>query len=662
MSGIYGIYRYDGAPVSRHWLQCMRSAMAYYGPHGGGERTEGSVTLGHLLLAISPEDVLERQPSAASSGLVVSAARLDNRQELLAAFDIASRDAPQTPDGQLVSQAFDRWGEDVAIHLQGDWAMAAWNRRDRRLFLARDAHGNAALYLHEGRGFVAFASSLKALLALPEVVREPEPLRLAQVLVSWQHNAELTAYKGFRRLVWAQALTIGPNGQSRSWRYWSHLGRDLLDYRHDEDYEEAFLEHYTRAVRSCLRTHKPVAVMLSGGRDSGSVASLAAPLLASQSRELSAYTSIPAFPPDGARNTRLGHEWDQAHATAAMAGANVRHIPVDASEYGVIEGIEHFLNVHDGPSHAAGNHFWIQAIVENVVRNGAGILLTGQMGNATVSWVGNGSVLLQLVERRPRLAWDLFVHGEPNPWLILRQQILKPALTPLRRFVRRLKSPGRQHWRTYSALNPGMAAELDLDARMRAAGYDPTFTFSPLTDHRSMFFRPAWSVGAGLWSEIGAMHGLSILDPTSNLALLEFLLRVPDTQFRRLGQASSLLRRAFRGRLPDDVLAGRRKGLQSADLGHRILNQLPAVQQCIDAIDANPAAREYLDVPRLRKSLQDLMVKVDPQTSADARTILARGMGVGLFLCLLARSADPVGLRFPASRRFESTPVSRTHS
>ncbi len=635
MSGIYGIYRYDGAPVPPHWLEQMRSAMAYYGPHGAGERTEGSVGFGHLLLAMSPEDVFERQPCEGTRGLVVSAARLDNRQELLDAFDIASRDAPQTPDGQLVSLAFDRWGEEVGIHLQGDWAMAGWNRRERRLFLARDAHGNAALYLHEGKGFVAFASSLKALLALPGVVREPEPLRLAQVLVSWQHDAELTAYKGFRRMVWARALTIGQDGQSRSWAYWSHLGRDLLDYRRDEDYEEAFLERYTRAVRSCLRSNKPVAVMLSGGRDSGSVTALAAPLLASQGRELTAYTSVPSFPPDGAKKNRLGHEWDQAHATATMAGANVRHIAVDAAEYGVIEGIEYFLNVHDGPSHAAGNHFWIRAIVENAVRNGTGTVLTGQMGNATVSWAGNGSALLQLLERRPRLAWDLFFHCEPNPWLILKRQILKPALTPLRRFVRRLQSTDRQHWQAYSALNPRMAAELDLDARMRAAGYDPTFTFSPLADHRQLFFRPSWSVGAGLWSEIGAVHGFSILDPTSNLELLEFLLRVPDTQFRRRGQTSSLLRRAFQGRLPDAVLAGRRKGMQSADLGHRILRQLPVVQHCLDDIQANPAASEFLDVSRLRKSLQELMVKVDPETSANAGIILARGVGVGLFLCHL---------------------------
>jgi asparagine synthase (glutamine-hydrolysing) len=107
---------------------------------------------------------------------------------------------------------------------------------------------------------------------------------------------------------------------------------------------------------------------------------------------------------------------------------------------------------------------------------------------------------------------------------------------------------------------------------------------------------------------------------------------VPDSQFRRQGRTSSLLRRSFCGRLPEPVLDGRRKGLQSADLGHRVLKQLPVVKQCLDTIDRSPAARDMLDVTRMRKCLEDLTIKVDPANSAAAGSILARGLGVGLFL------------------------------
>ena len=640
MSGIYGIYRYDGAPVDPLWPERMKAAMAYYGPHGGGCKVEGPIGMGHLLLEVNPEDVFENQPVQGVRGMMVSAGRLDNRAELVEALGLSSAEALRLSDGHLASLAFDRWGEELCSHLQGDWALAAWDARERRLLLARDACGNATLYYHEGKGFIAFASSLKALLALPGVVKEPDRLRLAEVLVSWQHDAELTAYKRFRRLVWAHAMTAGPDGQTRIWRHWSQEGREMLAYRRDEEYEDAFLEHYTRATQSCLRTQKPVAATLSGGRDSGSVVAMAAPILAAQSRTLTAYTSVPCLPPDGAGERRLGDEWEQAHATALMAGENVQHLPVDAAGCGVIQGIEDVLAIHDGPSHAAGNHFWLLAIMEAAVRNGASVLLTGQMGNATVSWGGNGSALLALVEGHRQTALRLFLHGEPNPWLTLKRQVLKPLLTPEIRVFRRLRHYNKKPWQAYSALNLQVACELDIAGRMRAAGHDPTFAISPLVDTRRRLLQPAFSIGPGIMAEAGAKHGISILDPTANLSLIEFLLSVPDEQFRRAGQSSWLFRRAFQNRLPEPVLQGRRKGLQAADLGHRALLELPALRECLDCLDSMPEAREILDLQLMRRCLEDLVARVDPDTTARAGMILLRGLGVGLFLRRLADSGS----------------------
>jgi asparagine synthase (glutamine-hydrolysing) len=183
-----------------------------------------------------------------------------------------------------------------------------------------------------------------------------------------------------------------------------------------------------------------------------------------------------------------------------------------------------------------------------------------------------------------------------------------------------------------------MATELDLDGRMRAEGYDPTFTFSPLEDLRLRFFRPAWSIGVGIWPEIGARHSVSLLDPTFNLSLVEFILRVPDDQFRHGGQSSWLFRRAFRNRLPEPVLNGERKGLQAADVGHRILRELPAIRASLNSLDSLLEAQEMLDMPLLQRCLEDLVAKVDPDTTARAGTILLRGLGVGLFLRRLADS------------------------
>jgi asparagine synthetase B (glutamine-hydrolysing) len=157
--------------------------------------------------------------------------------------------------------------------------------------LARDVFGGAPLYYHQGDGFVAFASSMNPLLSLDRSVKEPDMMRLAGLLVAWNPEADTTAYKGYLSVVGAHAVSVNASGQIRSWNFWSPEGRQPLGYRRHQDYADEFLQHYDCAVRSCLRTRKPVAAELSGGRDSGSVVALAAPILAQQGRDLTAFTS-----------------------------------------------------------------------------------------------------------------------------------------------------------------------------------------------------------------------------------------------------------------------------------------------------------------------------------------------------------------------------------
>ena len=80
------------------------------------------------------------------------------------------------------------------------------------------------------------------------------------------------------------------------------------------------------------------------------------------------------------------------------------------------------------------------------------------------------------------------------------------------------------------------------------------------------------------------------------------------------------------------MLTNQRKGYQAADVGHRILRELPAFRECLSALDSSPEAREILDMPLLHRSLEDLIAKVDPDTTKKANMILLRGLGVGLFL------------------------------
>ena len=132
--------------------------------------------------------------------------------------------------------------------------------------------------------------------------------------------------------------------------------------------------------------------------------------------------------------------------------------------------------------------------------------------------------------------------------------------------------------------------------------------------------------------ESGAAYHMDVRDPTRDRRLIEFCWRLPDRVFWANGLRRGLMTKGMRGLLPDAVLHSRRKGLQAADVGHRILAEREAVADAIERIEAHPLARAWLDVARMRSALDSLQQEVTPDTSSNALTILLRGLGAGLFL------------------------------
>lgn len=635
MSGIYGIYRFDGAPVDPDWVERMRAAMAYYGPDGGSSLLEGSLALGHLLLKINPEDEFQQQPIASERGLLVTAARLDNRDELLDAFGLSASAAAETSDGRLASLAWDRWGKDLCQHLQGDWALVAWDRRQRELLLARDACGNATLYWHQGHGFIAFASNMKALLALPGAIKKPDEIFLSQLLCCRFQDPERTAYRDYRRLIWASSLSIHSGGEKTFRQYWSPYGRESLRLRRDEEYVEAFLSLYENAVRNCLRTRKQLAATLSCGRDSSSVVAMAAPILARQGRSLPAYTSVPFWPPDGAAEDRTGNEWELAHGAASMSGENILHTGLDARNESMLESMEYLIGLHEQPSHGSMHHFSLRALLRKAADDRCGVVLLGQHGNGSVSWAGTGSALLSLSQGGIAQALCSLHTSESNPWLTLKRSLLKPAIDPLRRSWNRYhnqREAAALQLAQMTALHPQIIKQLDLTSFLCAYQSGPSGTVKPGQDVLPRMFSLDRCIGRGFWSELGAGSGLVFMDPTANLALCEFILRVPDTQFYRAGQKSSLFQRAFQNRLPEAILRGTRRGLQSADAGYRIRHEFSDIKARLTELAHHPPARDFLNLELMERYLLEVENRVDPGTHLKASSVLMRGIGVGMFL------------------------------
>jgi asparagine synthase (glutamine-hydrolysing) len=629
MSAIYGLVRLDGRPVEAAELETMRRPMAYWGPDGGGTWREGGAGFGQLVALRTPEDEHESGPLRLASGTVVTpAGRLDERDELCRRLGVPEADRARTSDGRLIALAYERWGEDAFAQLLGDWALAAWHPDERRLVLARDHYGQTALYYHRRGDSLAFASSLKGLLALPEVPRRLDELQLARSLVLDVADGAATMYDGIRRVPTAHLVSFGPGG-IRTREYWSLLDVPEVRLASDGEYVERLLDLLGAAVRARLRSRGPLAATLSAGLDSAAVTALAARELGGE--RLAAYTARPAHPEVAAEMPDvLVDEWPGAQLVAARYG-NVEHVAVDGRDVTPLQAIEHSLAAHDEPEHAIPNLPWIRALLDGAREGGARVILTGQYGNGGVSWPGDPRrVVAALAAGDPRAAARRLRHlsrASRYGWGgALWHGLVVPARGRLAA-ERALRDPTRRSaWRD-SVIAPGFAARIGLRGAARANGWDPEFTRAGSRERRLAYLLPGKLPTGAWWHQRGAAQGIEMRDPTADVRVLEFCVGVPDEQFARDGHDRWLARRAVARLAPPEVAWNTRRGAQAADAAHRLRADAAAVTGAVDRIAASDAAREYLDVETIRR----LWEKVAAGGSEDVPRV-AGALAFGLFL------------------------------
>jgi asparagine synthase (glutamine-hydrolysing) len=639
LNGILGLFNLDGAPADANQLAAMREAMAYWAVDGASQWSAGEIGLGCLQLASTPESVGEQLPlHDAASGLTLTAgARLDNRAELLNQLKIESdQGRAAVSDGEIILRAYQKWGQECVHHLDGDWHFAIWGEGTRSLFLARDHHGNTGLYYYHGPRCFIFATSKKALLALDSVPREPDLLRISQVLVAWPGNGVRTGYEHILRLPPAHYMLVTASG-AKVERYWFPENVSELHLKSDDDYIDAFLEVFTQAVSARLRSRRSVGVTLSGGLDSGSVTAVAAGLMRERDQTLIAYTSTPLSDPNPYTDRqRIGDEMQLAQATARYAG-NVEHHLVRSKSISPLAGIERMLWVHDEPSHAADNYYWIAALLEAARRRDVGALLTGQLGNATISWAGVGENLLPVLLDGDMAGFRRSFEAARNGaglgrWRGVRRFLLRPLLWPLLfQFQKRWK-PVAMPWWKYSAIRSDFARSVKLRQRMSEAGFVLGLRPADPIQQRLLVIRPGTAVGGALWLEMGAAYGLEVRDPTQDRRVIELCLSIPESQYQRGGLDRSLIRRAMQGYLPNRVRLNTRRGLQSADVGQRVLENQNEVEAALADLEQHDIARQILDLPRMANVLASMERGLTPNNTAECHVILLRGLMAGLFL------------------------------
>jgi asparagine synthase (glutamine-hydrolysing) len=273
MCGIAGILELDrSARVDPRLLAAMSEALWHRGPDDEGSYLDGNLGLAHRRLSIIDLST-GHQPMFNEDGSVVVVFNGEIydfaalRSRLLAR---GHRFATQS-DTEVILHAYEERGADCVEELRGMFAFAIWDRRRRRLLLARDRLGIKPLYYHVGSDFVVFASEVKALLEHPRVPREVDLEGLDLYLSLRYVPGPRTLFRGISKLLPGHLMVCDEVGV-RHRRYWDLPVAEDPDHAISPDEARRRVEELLEeSVRLRLVADVPLGVFLSGGIDSTAV-------------------------------------------------------------------------------------------------------------------------------------------------------------------------------------------------------------------------------------------------------------------------------------------------------------------------------------------------------------------------------------------------------
>jgi asparagine synthase (glutamine-hydrolysing) len=177
-------------------------------------------------------------------------------------------------DSELILAAYGRWGERCPERLVGDFSFAIWDGRNQTLFCARDHFGGkAVLLLPVGTNLrVRFRDSGAA--ASEGDIARAERNQGSRFSRPTELDATTTFYQDIQQLPAAHSMAVGRE-RAAVRRYWALDATRELRLNSNDDYDQAFREHFTRAVGDHVRSAYPVGSLLSGGLDSSSIVAVA---------------------------------------------------------------------------------------------------------------------------------------------------------------------------------------------------------------------------------------------------------------------------------------------------------------------------------------------------------------------------------------------------
>lgn len=546
MSVQFGRWNFDGKPVDRDYLEKVKPLLAPYGPDNNGSYSKDNISILYRAFHTTKESRCETQPHVTSTGTILTwDGRLDNRADLIRRMrDILTIGST---DVEIVSVAYEYWGDDCFDMLIGDWALSIWDPHTRSLILAKDPIGTRHLYYSLDNKQVTWSTILD-----PLVLFAGKTFALCEEYIagwfSFFPAAHLTPYVGIHSVPPSSFILLRPGKHTVS-RYWNFDPGKRIRCRTDAEYEEYFRVVFGEAVRRRLRSDSPILAELSGGMDSSSIVCMADTIIARGAAETPRLDTV-SYYDDSEPNWNERPYFTKVEEKRGRAGC---HIDVGKQEpFALDVDSGHFAATPgSGKGHVTEASKQFAACM---VSQGNRVVLSGIGGDEVMGGVPTPAPELQDLVARGHfqvLAHQLKIWAlnKRKPWFHLFFEAIRGFLPSALVGVPKHKRPAP--W-----LNPDFAkrnrrALRGYESRLKLFGPLPSFQdiVSTLDTLRRQL--ACESLSADLQQEKRY--------PYLDRGLLEFMYAVPREQLVRPGQRRSLMRRALVGIVPEELLNRKRK-------------------------------------------------------------------------------------------------------
>jgi asparagine synthase (glutamine-hydrolysing) len=386
-----------------------------------------------------------------------------------------------------------------------------------------------------------------------------------------------TLISGLQYINNAEYVAYDNQLKKKSCSYWSLENIPPIRFHFEEDYVHGLFSVYSAAVRPRLHTDKEIGLFLSRGLDCTSVASLAAFELQTKGRTLNTYTSFPHYESMLPVSDKIMANEVPLVQDLAKRYKNLRPYFFDFPDASLKDQFDEVQALDAYYPMVSKNSFWLNGIMSQASKNGISRMLTGQLGNYTITWTSSYVYALLFYQFRFRELFKVVkrdLHGSNNNILIF---IIKNILWQSKaRFSSVFFTDHQQNSQTVkSYINKTYLERVNFSKHSqchRRILLKKLFLGSSKNNQRVNDLGKLIPFAGIRWALDAQRKGLEVTEPTADSRLVHYTLSIPEDLFYRVGFPKYIFKLLMEQFLPNSILENRRINLQSFDFPFRFKN------------------------------------------------------------------------------------------